>query len=37
MRSLVVEDDTASRMVLERHLQEYGPTDTAANGTAGRR
>lgn len=36
MRSLVVEDDDASRLVLEHLLREFGPTDTAANGTLGR-
>ncbi len=37
MRSLVVEDDFASRMLLQRFLMEFGPVDAAPTGTEGLR
>lgn len=35
MRSLIVEDDYASRIVLQRFLMAYGETDIAVDGGAG--
>ncbi len=32
MRSLIVEDDFTSRLLLERLLHEYGPSESAING-----
>ncbi len=37
MKSLVIDDDFGSRMLLQRFLMEYGPVDAAPNGTEGLR
>jgi two-component system chemotaxis response regulator CheY len=35
MKSLIVEDDNTSRLLLERFVSNYGPTASAKNGVEG--